>query len=135
MPHKRNSPNPPSIYRECSGDTYNDWYECCLDKCATPQKWCQQYCETVDNSDECKRACKLNDEICRYSCDAIWPFRDIDNPYKKCAYRCFSNGFKQSCMTENELEIRECCMDNCDSNIPNFDCERFCKNDQLVIYK
>ena len=128
--------NPPGIFRECSGDTYNDWYECCLNVCDTPQQWCRDHCRVKhNNSPDCLRVCKMNDENCKYSCQQVWPFFNDENPYKKCAQMCFSNGFKRSCITENEVEIRECCMRNCNPNLVNFDCERFCNKNQIVMYK
>lgn len=131
---------PPSIFKECesSGDTYNDWYQCCIDKCKEPEKWCLQHCkEAHDNSEECLQACRLNQGVCRFTCEGVWPFARVDNPYYQCAVKsnCFSNGFEEACLKKNKKKIEECCVLNCDPNINNFDCARFCKQHQAVAYK
>lgn len=129
---KRNVIRPNGIFRECTGTNFNDFYDCCIQTCSVPAIFCRKHCEFVHpESDECKRLCRLNDDICQESCNEVWPFNLARNPYETCArrYNCYNNGYSKKCVDDHKAQIYSCCMSRCDS--PHVDCDRLCSNYRL----
>ena len=104
--------------------------KCCITNCTEGSKSCYELCEEdyLDDKKYCIAQCDNLLDICIKNCTLSAEDSVVENSYTLCANKIgcgFDNNIfiDPSCAIENDKEIMECCVENCDKE----DCENHCK--------